>query len=56
MSGKIALVTVLAPYFMFSILLIRVLTLPGSFEGIKFLFVPKISQIFKIKTWFAALD
>ncbi|MDM0916108.1 sodium-dependent transporter [Clostridium perfringens] len=39
----------------FLILIIRSLTLPGSFEGVKYLLVPRWENLFKIDTWVMAL-
>lgn len=39
----------------FIILTIRSLTLPGSFEGVKYLIVPRWENLFKIDTWVMAL-
>ncbi|MBI6013332.1 sodium-dependent transporter, partial [Clostridium perfringens] len=39
----------------FIILIIRSLTLPGSFEGVKYLLVPRWENLFKIDTWVMAL-
>jgi len=39
-SGKIIWVSAISPYVLLSILCVKALTLPGAFEGIKFLFTP----------------
>jgi len=55
-SGMIARVTVIAPYFLLAILLIKAMTLKGFANGIKYLFVPDLRELLKVKTWYAALD
>lgn len=39
-SGKIIWVSAISPYVLLSILCVKALTLPGAFEGLKFLFTP----------------
>lgn len=53
-TGKIAYFTVLSPYFLLTILLIRVLTLEGSFKGILHFFIPDFYQLFSFKIWVEA--
>ena len=55
-SGKVAVVTVLAPYFMLAVLFFRTLGLQGSSIGLKFLFWPNFSELFSVKTWYYAID
>lgn len=55
-STAVAKVSVISPYIFLTILFVNVLTLPGALKGLKYLLVPKISEIFKIKTWYYAMD
>lgn len=55
-SANVAKVTVISPYIFFLLLLVNVLRLPGCFEGFKFLLVPNLKELFKLKTWYYALD
>ena len=50
-TGKIAYFTVLSPYVLLTILLIRVLMLDGSYSGIKYMFKPDFSKLFDVKIW-----
>jgi len=52
--GKIVYFTVLLPYFIMTIFLIKGLTLEGCGEGLKFLFKPDISKLWNIKVWIDA--
>lgn len=42
-------------FVFFLILMVRVLTLPGAFEGLRYMFVPQWEQLGNIKTWVYAL-
>uniref|UniRef100_UPI00358F15E0 sodium-dependent neutral amino acid transporter B(0)AT1 isoform X1 n=1 Tax=Myxine glutinosa TaxID=7769 RepID=UPI00358F15E0 len=53
-SGKAVYFTSTFPYAVLTIFLIRGLTLPGSSEGIKYLFVPEISHLSNPRTWLDA--
>lgn len=55
-AGPVAKITVLGPYFLFLILIIKAFTLEGAFTGLKYLFMPKIKELFKVSTWYYALD
>lgn len=55
-SGKLAYFTVLGPYVILALLLFKLIGLEGSMEGLKYLFVPDIKQIFTIKAWFDAVN
>lgn len=52
--GKIVEWTVTIPVIMLLILLIRGLTLPGSLQGIKYLFHPDFSKLKDISVWISA--
>ena len=52
---KVNKVMMPAFYILFLILLIRVLTLEGSIEGLKYLFIPKWEYLLQPKTWIYAL-
>jgi SNF family Na+-dependent transporter len=54
-SGKIAIYTGLLPYIILFFLLIRGLTLPGSFNGIYYLFKPDFSKIWNMQIWNEAI-
>uniref|UniRef100_A0A8C6V462 Transporter n=1 Tax=Neogobius melanostomus TaxID=47308 RepID=A0A8C6V462_9GOBI len=53
-TGKAVYVTSTLPYVVLTIFLVRGLTLKGSMNGIKFLFTPELSELFKPSTWFGA--
>lgn len=42
-------------FVFFLILMVRVLTLPGAFEGLRYLFVPQWEHLGNVKTWVYAL-
>ncbi|XP_068145280.1 sodium-dependent dopamine transporter [Drosophila tropicalis] len=50
-SGKVVWFTALFPYVVLLILLIRGLTLPGSFMGIQYYLTPNFSAIYKAEVW-----
>nr|4XPG_A Chain A, Dopamine transporter [Drosophila melanogaster] len=50
-SGKVVWFTALFPYAALLILLIRGLTLPGSFLGIQYYLTPNFSAIYKAEVW-----
>lgn len=54
-TGKIAFVTVLAPYFLLAVLLVRVAFLDGFGDGLIFLFKPDLSKLFTFEIWKDAL-
>eukprot|EP00088_Acartia_fossae_P026331 TRINITY_DN27144_c1_g1_i9.p1 TRINITY_DN27144_c1_g1~~TRINITY_DN27144_c1_g1_i9.p1 ORF type:complete len:677 (-),score=225.64 TRINITY_DN27144_c1_g1_i9:321-2351(-) len=54
-SGKVAYFTALFPYAVMLTLLVRGLTLPGSLEGIIFLFTPQWEKLLEMKVWYAAV-
>lgn len=53
-SGKASYVTGVAPFIFLFIFLIKVLTLPGSYDGIELFFRPNMTAILEPKVWFAA--
>jgi solute carrier family 6 amino acid transporter-like protein 5/7/9/14 len=54
-SGKASYVLAIFPYFVLSILLVRALTLPGSWNGIKYFLTPQWDKILEAKVWYAAV-
>ena len=52
---QVAYFTALFPYVVLLALLIKGLTLPGSYDGIKFFFTPQWHELVNIKVWFNAL-
>ena len=53
---QVAYFTALFPYVVLLALLIKGLTLPGSYDGIKFFFTPQWHELVNIKVWFSALS
>uniref|UniRef100_A0A671UEK5 Transporter n=1 Tax=Sparus aurata TaxID=8175 RepID=A0A671UEK5_SPAAU len=53
-TGKAVYVTSTLPYVVLTVFLIRGLTLKGSFNGVKFLFTPDLSELAKPTTWLDA--
>jgi solute carrier family 6 (neurotransmitter transporter, glycine) member 5/9 len=54
-AGKASYVLAIFPYVILLVLLVRALTLPGSFDGIKYFFAPQWDKIFEPKVWYAAV-
>ncbi len=52
--GKIVYFTVIIPWLIIVVMVIRGLTLPGAMEGIKFYLTPDFSVLLKPKVWLAA--
>jgi NSS family neurotransmitter:Na+ symporter len=52
--GKIVYFTVIIPWLIIVVMVIRGLTLPGAIEGIKFYLTPDFSVLLKPKVWLAA--
>ncbi|XP_076006034.1 sodium-dependent neutral amino acid transporter B(0)AT1-like [Genypterus blacodes] len=53
-TGKAVYITSTLPYVVLTIFLIRGLTLKGSLEGIKFLFIPDVDELMNPSTWLDA--
>ena len=54
-SGKASYILAIFPYVVMITLLIRALTLPGSFNGIAFFFTPQWEKMLQPSVWFAAV-
>jgi len=52
--GKVVYVTVLLPWFLLLIFILRGITLPGAVEGLKFYLTPDFSKLLLPKVWLAA--
>ncbi|XP_052077223.1 sodium- and chloride-dependent glycine transporter 2-like isoform X4 [Mytilus californianus] len=50
-SGKVVYVTVIFPYVVLLIFLVRAVTLPGAIDGIKFMFIPKWHKLLSPQVW-----
>ncbi|CAC5362095.1 Sodium- and chloride-dependent neutral and basic amino acid transporter B(0+),Sodium- and chloride-dependent taurine transporter,Sodium-dependent noradrenaline transporter,Sodium-dependent proline transporter,Sodium-and chloride-dependent glycine transporter 1,Sodium-dependent neutral amino acid transporter SLC6A17,Sodium- and chloride-dependent GABA transporter 3,Sodium- and chloride-dependent betaine transporter,Sodium-dependent dopamine transporter,Sodium-and chloride-dependent GABA transporter 1,Sodium len=50
-SGKVVYVTVIFPYVVLLIFLVRAVTLPGAIDGIKFMFIPKWHKLLSSQVW-----
>jgi len=55
-TGKVAYITVPAPYFFLFVFLIRGFFLDGAWEGISFLFKVDFSKLWDLSTWFRAAN
>ncbi|KAH7945813.1 hypothetical protein HPB49_016004 [Dermacentor silvarum] len=55
-SGKVALLTATAPYFMLSVMLLRGITLPGASIGLRYLLFPRWGALFDGRVWAAATE
>ncbi|ETE58144.1 Sodium- and chloride-dependent transporter XTRP3A, partial [Ophiophagus hannah] len=53
-TGKVVYVTATLPYIVLIIYLIRVLTLHGATNGLRYMFTPKLEQLANPKTWINA--
>lgn len=54
-SGKVAVFSVLAPYALFSVLLLRIVRLEGSLDGISYVLRPKLGYVLDLRVWQNAL-
>ena len=54
-TGKAAYFNAIFPYIVMIILMIQVFTLPGAWDGVKFLFVPKWKELLNMNVWYNAL-
>ena len=55
-SGKITYFTAIFPYIVIAVMLVRGLTLPGAFEGLKFYLVPEWSKLKDPEVWNTAAN
>ncbi|KAL4434737.1 hypothetical protein ABPG74_017157 [Tetrahymena malaccensis] len=55
-SGRVAMVTATSPYILLFLLLVRGLFLPGSWQGIKWLFMPDWSKLSQLRVWVDATN
>ena len=55
-SGKVAIITVLGPYVFLTILFLRVVWLPGCWEGIQYMLFPDFGKLLKWEVWQTALN
>ncbi|XP_056290397.1 sodium- and chloride-dependent transporter XTRP3-like isoform X2 [Pseudoliparis swirei] len=53
-SGKVVYVTAIFPYVVLIIYLIRGFTLHGAFNGVAYMFTPKLEQLTNLNTWINA--
>lgn len=52
--GKVSYLTSIGPYVLLFILLIRVVTLEGAWDGIKLFFRPDYQKLLEVKVWYEA--
>ena len=56
LSGKIAVVTVITPYILLTIFLVRVVFLEGFSKGMWFLMMPDMEKMLDMSVWIKALE
>ena len=54
-TGKVAYLNAIFPYIVMITLITKVFTLPGAWDGVKFLFVPKWEELSNLSVWYKAL-
>lgn len=54
-SGKVAIFSVLAPYFLFLVLFLRIIFLDGSIDGIAYILRPNFKYLLDFRVWQNAL-
>lgn len=54
-TGKAAYFNAIFPYIVMFILMVKVFTLPGAWDGVKFLFVPNWEELLNMSVWYNAL-
>ena len=54
-TGKVAYLNAIFPYIVMITLMAKVFTLPGAWDGVKFLFVPKWEELSNLSVWYKAL-
>lgn len=54
-TGKVVYFTSLFPYILLSVLLVKGLTLEGAWDGIKYLFIPRLDQLKNGEVWIDAV-
>ena len=55
-TGKVAMFTVIAPYAMLTVLLVRVLLMENSWKGIQFLLNFDAAKLLSPTTWYRVMD
>ena len=54
-TGKAAYFNAIFPYVVMFILMVKVFTLPGAWDGVKYLFVPDWEELLNMSVWYNAL-
>jgi len=55
-TGKVSYFTALFPYVVMLIMLIRGVTLPNAWQGIKYFIVPEWSRMLEVEVWYQAVQ